>query len=265
MSTDAVDTGTPDVTCTVDDGVATITIDRPDNRNAVRLDTVEGLGAAARALAQRPDVRIAVLTGAGDRFFCPGADLVSASGRSDGEHSGTDRSGGEVWRLRASVAIHEMPQITVAAINGACAGAGFGYAAACDLRVASGAARFATAFLDVTVAGDMGLPWTLSRIVGGAKARELFLLRGKFDADEALDIGFVSAVYPAESFRPAVDELIDSLKRYKPLALRTLKENFLSSERMGFADYLDLEHERHMKLVSHPDFGAAAQAFRRQR
>ncbi len=94
-----------------------------------------------------------------------------------------------------------MPAVTIAAISGACAGAGFGWACACDLRVASQTARFNTAFLDVGVAGDMGGPWTLPRIVGAAKARELYFLPGKFDAAEALRIGLVSRVSAARLVR----------------------------------------------------------------
>ena len=78
--------------------------------------------------------------------------------------------------------LHEMPQVTIAAINGACAGAGLGWACACDLRYAVADAKFNTAFLDVAVAGDMGLPWTLPRIVGAGRARELSLLPRKLDA-----------------------------------------------------------------------------------
>lgn len=261
-TTETIPLGLPDVTCEVRGPVATITIDRPESRNAVRVETVEALGAAARELARRPDVTVAVLTGSGSRFFCPGADLSSGGGAGEGE-TPPDSASPEVWRLRAPVELQELPQITVAAVNGACAGAGFGFATACDIRVATRSARFATAFLDVAVAGDMGLPWTLSRILGEARAKELFLLEGKFGADEALAMGLVSAVYPDVTFRDEVDALVGRLAAYKGTALRTLKENFLSAGRLGFGDYLDLEHERHMRLVTHPDFRAAAERFRK--
>ena len=92
----------------------------------------------------------------------------------------------DVRLLRIPVLLHEMPQVTVAAINGACAGAGLGWACGCDLRLAAAGARFNTAFLDVGVAGDMGVPWSLSRIVGGARARELFFFDRQVRCRKAL-------------------------------------------------------------------------------
>src|SRR5439155_4231781 len=132
---------------------------------------------ALELAAGDPSVRVVVLTGEG-RAFCPGADLNHFT------------SGGPDERLTArefavTTLLHEIPAVTVAAINGACAGAGLGWACACDLRLATRSAKLNTAFLAVAVAGDMGLPWTLPRLVGAAKARELSFLPGKIDASEA--------------------------------------------------------------------------------
>ena len=102
------------------------------------------------------------------------------------------------------VLLHEMPQVTVAAINGACAGAGLGWACGCDLRYAARSAKLNTAFLDVAVAGDMGLPWTLPRLVGAGVARELSLLPRKLTADEAAAIGLVNAAFDDDVFRAEV-------------------------------------------------------------
>src|SRR5690606_21783519 len=100
--------------------------------------------------------------------------------------------------------LHEMPQVTVAAINGACAGAGLAWAAACDLRFAASDARFSTAFLNVGLPGELGAPWTLSRALGGARARDLCFLPTKFDATEALRTGFVSRLFPSATFHEDV-------------------------------------------------------------
>jgi 2-(1,2-epoxy-1,2-dihydrophenyl)acetyl-CoA isomerase len=154
-----------------------------------------------------------------------------------------------------------MPAVTIAAISGACAGAGFGWACACDLRVASQTARFNSEFLDVGVAGDMGGPWTLPRILGAAKARELYFLPGKFDAAEALRIGLVSRVSPPDAFEADLAALTDRLARAAPLALTAMKANFLAAEAMGFADYIRLESEKHLRLFQSEDTTEAFKAF----
>ncbi len=145
--------------------------------------------------------------------------------------------------------------------SGACAGAGFGWACACDLRVASETARFNTAFLDVGVAGDMGGPWTLPRLVGAAKARELYFLPGKFDAAEALRIGLVSRVSSATDFEVELQALVDRLDRAAPLALSAMKANFVAAEKMGFAQYVALESEKHTRLFRSNDTAEAFKAF----
>ena len=156
-----------------------------------------------------------------------------------------------------------MPAVTIAAVNGACAGAGLGWALACDFRFAAESARFNVAFLDVGVAGDMGGPWSLSRIVGSARARELYFLPGKFDAAEALRIGMVTRVFPDDRFREEVDAIVNRLTDCAPIALRTLKANFVDAERMDFAGYVALESERHFRMFETEDtreaFAAKAQ------
>ena len=176
-----------------DGPVATLTLNRPDHMNGMTNRMVRETTQALAAAAEDRDVRVLILTGAG-RAFSPGADLGNvASGAPDEPLRADD--------FRAPVFLHEMPAVTIAAINGACAGAGLGWACACDLRIAAESARFNTAFLDVGVAGDMGGPWTLARLVGPAKARELYFLPQKFDAAEAARIGLVAKVVPDAELR----------------------------------------------------------------
>jgi 2-(1,2-epoxy-1,2-dihydrophenyl)acetyl-CoA isomerase len=242
--------------------VARIVLDRPQARNAMSIPMVRSVHRLLSEISQRDDLRIVELTGAGDRFFCPGAGL-DRTPAPDGEAGAgeAERQTVDVRLLRTPVLLHEMPQVTVAAINGSCAGAGLGWACGCDLRLAAAGARFNTAFLDVGVAGDMGVPWSLSRIVGGAKARELFFLTGKFDADEALRIGLVSAVHPQDVFRGEVAAIVDRLAEASPTALRWIKAHLVAAERTSFADFIDLESERHLRLVAGPEFAARARAF----
>ncbi len=252
-----------DILCEVDGPVARITLNRPQARNAMTTDMVIELFRQLEELSTRQDVRVVELTGAGDRFFCPGADLDGSATRREGASSSAGTPI-DVAFLQVPVLLHEMPQVTVAAINGACAGAGLGWACGCDIRVAVSTARFNTAFLDVGVAGDMGLPWSLPRIVGPALARELFFMRGRFEAAEAQSMGLVSAVYEPGEFRPGVASVIDRLAGAPATALRFMKANFVAAERMSFSDFVHLESERHMRIVAGPEFAELARAFKQR-
>jgi len=226
--------------------VATLTMYRPDRMNAMTNRMLLEAGRALAAAAEDRELRVLVLTGAGDRGFCPGADLNMVADGSDVERIVPED-------FRVPVLLHEMPAVTIAAVNGACAGAGLGWACACDFRFAAESARFNVAFLDVGVAGDMGGPWSLPRILCAAKARELYFFPGKLDAQEALRIGLVSKVFPDKAFRAEVDAIVQRLAESAPIALRTLKSNFLAAEKVGFADYLAIESERHMPMFDTHD------------
>jgi 2-(1,2-epoxy-1,2-dihydrophenyl)acetyl-CoA isomerase len=229
----------------VDGAMATLTLHRPDRMNSMTNQMVRETRQALQAASADPSVRVLVLTGAG-RSFCPGADINRVASRSDDERL-------DVSDFEVPVLLHEMPAVTIAAINGACAGAGLGWACACDLRLAARSARFNTAFLDVGVAGDMGGPWTLPRIVGGARARELYLLPDKFDAEDALRIGLVSRVVDDDEFAKEVRVLAERLAAAAPIALRTMKANFVQAERMDFATYVAYETERHLEMFTTHD------------
>ncbi len=233
----------------VADGVATLTMNRPERRNAMTNRMVRETSDALTAAAEDPDLRVLVLTGAGGSF-CPGADLNWVA--DGGETAAEDRLSPEHFRIPAL--LHEMPAITVAAVNGACAGAAMGWACACDLRLATASARFNTAFLDVGVAGDMALPWTLPRLLGASKARELMLLPDKFDAAEALRIGLVARIADdGEPFAVLVTEVVQRLTATSPAALRTLKQNLADAETMGLADLAVIEARRHLHLFTLDD------------
>ncbi len=228
--------------------IATLTMNRPDRLNGMTNRMLRETGEALAAAAEDRELRILVLTGAG-RGFCPGADIqlvASEAGRDADVHL-------DASDFRVPVLLHEMPAVTIAAINGACAGAGLGWACACDLRFAARSARFNTAFLDVGVAGDMGGPWSLPRIVGATRARELYYLPGKFDAEEALRIGLVSRVFDDESFREEVRAIVQRLAEAAPIALRTMKSNFVAAERVGLAEYIALESARHLAMFGTHD------------
>ena len=225
--------------------VARLTMNRPDRLNGMTNRMLVETGQALAAAAEDRELRVLVLTGAG-KGFCPGADINRiATSEPDVALTTAD--------FRVPVLLHNMPAVTIAAVNGACAGAGLGWALACDIRIAAASAKFNVAFLDVGVAGDMGGPWTLSKIVGPAKARELYFFPDKFDAAEALRIGMVSKVFPDDRFRAETEAIVTRLAESAPIALRTLKANFVDAERMDFAGYVALESERHVQMFATED------------
>ena len=241
------------ITYEVDGGVARLTMNRPDHRNGMTNRMVREAYEAAGLAAADSSVRVLVLTGAG-AAFCVGADLGHFT------EGGTDeRSHPRSFRI--ATLLHEMPAVTLAAINGACAGAGLGWALACDLRVAAASAKLNVAFMAVGVAGDMGGPWTLSHLVGGAKARELCFLPEKFDAAEAQRLGLVARVFPDETFASETEALVQRLAKQSPTALWALKANFVAAERMSFADFVDLEAERHLRVTASEDTAEGFRAF----
>lgn len=235
------------------DGVGTLTMDRPERLNGMTNRMLREAWEVLSDVARDRSVRVLVLTGAG-KGFCPGADLKHYTDGSVDERLRTE------W-FDVPVLLHEMPQVTVAAINGACAGAGLGWACACDLRVAATSATFNTAFLGVAVAGDMVLPWSLPRLVGAARARELLLFPGRFHAAEAYDLGLVTRLFDDHTFRAGVDELAARLASAAPLALAGLKENLVRAERSTFADFIAFETERHMRISASGDTQEAFRAF----
>jgi len=230
----------------IDGPIARITLNLPERINSMTNLMVRETTQALEVLTTNERVRVVVLTGAG-KHFCPGADLqgVTTGSGSDAVLTVDD--------FRTPVLLREMPAVTVALVNGACAGAGFGWALACDLRVATRSAKFNSAFLDVGVAGDMSGPWTLPRLVGAAKARELYFIPDKFTADEAHRIGLVARVFDDETFADEASAVVDRLANAAPQALRTMKANFLEAEQVSLAEFVPIESQRHMDLFKHPD------------
>jgi 2-(1,2-epoxy-1,2-dihydrophenyl)acetyl-CoA isomerase len=236
--------------------VGVLTLARPESRNGIVRAMMLELHALLASLVDDASLGVLLLQGEGGDF-CPGADLRASA---DGKAGGTPIETFDVATL-----LHDMPAVTIAAIRGACAGAGLAWAAACDLRIASSSARFNTAFLDVGLCGDMGGPWTLPRIVGAAVARDLYFLPGKFDAAEALRIGLVSRVIDDGDFATEAHALAHRVAAKAPRALRTIKENFVAAERMGFGGFVTFEAERHNNLARGAESREARAAFLEKR
>ncbi len=247
----------PPVTVERRGAVSIVTLSRPGRRNGVTVEMCEELYGALRPVAES-DARVVVLRGAGDDFSV-GADLTG--GESPGPP--TLEQLGPVYH--ASTLLHTMPQVTIAAIDGGCAGAAMGWACACDFRFASERARFATGFLKVGVSGDMGLVWSLERLVGAARARELLFFPEKLTAQDALAMGLVTRLFPAGTLHEDVLALADELAAHHPFPLRMMKANILSAERMDLEEYIEVESARHLHVSASPSLREGIAAFARAR
>jgi 2-(1,2-epoxy-1,2-dihydrophenyl)acetyl-CoA isomerase len=237
----------------VDGNLATLTLNRPDSLNGITNTMMRELYECLSAVAVDENIRVLVFTGAG-RGFCPGVDLKAST-------SGVPQEPLRKEYFHITSLLHEMPKVTVAAINGACAGAGFGWACACDLRYATARATFNSAFLGVAISGDMAGPWLLPRILGATKARELFFLPDKFRADEAERIGLVARTFPDETFTDEIRAIAERLVKSAPLAIGDMKKNFVNAENMPLRDYIELETERHSRTGASEDTREAFLAF----
>jgi 2-(1,2-epoxy-1,2-dihydrophenyl)acetyl-CoA isomerase len=244
----------------VSGGVATLTLDQPETMNTMNAELLAAVTESLELAAGDPAVRVLVLTGTG-RAFCAGGDLNGFAAGQGTELPVATRIGRLRTSMRTSQLLAEMPKPTIAAINGACAGAGFSWACAADLRYCAESARFNTAFLTAGLSGDFGGSWTLPRIVGPAKAREMYLLPSKFDGREAERVGLVNRCVPDAELAGFVADVAARLATAAPLAVAAVKRNFNDSLTDDFATHLDREADRHARLQYTEDAKEAAAAF----
>jgi enoyl-CoA hydratase/carnithine racemase len=204
--TDAIDTGTDELLCSLEGHVATITLNRPEKRNALSDNLTPALRQTLLDLDAHPAVRCVVITGAGTAF-CAGGD-VSGMGenrsRSADPDSRRPRLEDAIRTLKhkqetLTVRLHELSKPTIAALPGPAAGAGLSIALACDLRIAADTAFVTTAFANIGLSGDYGCSWLLSRLVGVSRAKELFYTARRVSAEEAMALGIFNE---APSWRP---------------------------------------------------------------
>lgn len=252
----------------VDGAVATLTLNRPERMNTMSQQLLEEVTAALESAAGDDAVRVLVMTGAG-RAFCAGGDLTRFA--AGGNQAQADEMGVQAridqlrQAMRTSQLLREMPKVTIAAINGACAGAGLAWACAADIRLAAESAMFNTAFMTAGLSGDFGGTWTLSRIVGSGKARELYFLAEKFPASEAESIGLVSRCLPDVELMGEVRRVADRIAGFAPLTVRAIKANLNDSGRLSFSELLDVEADRQIRTGLTDDAREAAAAFLEKR
>ena len=262
-----IETGTEDLLAHVDDRVALITMNRPARRNALSGEMLVALEAVLAEVEVAPDVGCVVLTGAGGAF-CAGGDVKGMAG--------SDGGGGDRPRLSTDEAIHRqrlsqrgtsgrlysMPKPTIASLPGAAAGAGLSLALACDLRIASENAIMTTAFAKVGFSGDYGGSYFMTKLIGAAKARELYLLSDRLDAIEAERLGLINTVVPDDALEKETMALAHRLAHGPAVAYRYVKENINRAlEGGGLGECLDLEATHHVHASFTQDHKNAVKAF----
>ena len=244
-------------------GVATVTLNRPERMNSLTGELMSALPERLREAADDPSVRVVVLTGAGDRAFSAGADLAPPEGERPRGGQGNLEEGIDGLRRwqESSVLLHTMPKPTIAAINGAVAGASLSMCTACDFRVAADHAVMTTAFARIGFSGDFGGSYFMTHLLGSAKARELYMLGDRIDAQEALRIGLVHRVFPKETFRKEVEAFVGRFAEGPPLSYRYMKRNLNRALHAQLRDLLDLEAEAMTRTGRSEDHARAAAAF----
>lgn len=243
------------------DGVATLTLNRPERLNAMSGPMLDALLARLAQVADDGDVGCVILSGSG-RAFCAGGDVKAmAEGREFGGTTLEEKAQALRAHMEVSRWLHEMPKPTLAMVRGAAAGAGLSLAMACDLRVAGDTARFATAFARVGYSGDFGGSWFLTQLVGTAKARELYFTGDILDASQALALGLVNRVVPDARLEEETRALATRLARGPRVAYRYMKRNMNAAESASLAQLLDLEAWHHTRCGMTEDHREATKAF----
>jgi 2-(1,2-epoxy-1,2-dihydrophenyl)acetyl-CoA isomerase len=228
------------------DGVIYLTLNRPDKLNALSDSIISGLLDNLRKAAADDNVGAVVVTGSG-RGFCAGGDIGRMRERNEnappGDHPSSldQRIAGLRRSEEVSLLLHEIPKVTIAAVNGPAAGAGFSICLACDIRIASDQARMGTAFARVGYSGDFGGSYFLTNIVGTAKARELYFTADMLSADEALKEGVVNRVVPAASFADEVHAFAKRIASGPRIAYSYMKANLNAAAYSDVRTMLDRE------------------------
>lgn len=245
------------VRCEVDEGVATLTLNRPAQRNAIDEAMREQLARHLASLRADPAVRAVVLTGAGGAF-CAGGDLRRiAAGPPDAAMWRERMRAAHAW-LRPLIAL-ERP--LVAAVDGPAFGAGFGLALAADVVVASPRARFCLSFLRLGLVPDFGALYTLPRVVGVQRAKELMLSAREVGADEALRLGIATEVVAAEGVLPRAQAIARSFVHASPLAVSLVKRALAAAPAASLDTMLELEADAQAICFTSSEHRAAIARF----
>jgi len=258
----AIETGTEQLLCRVEARVAHVTLNRPEARNALTLEMKEALRRLVPELGEDPAVGCILLTGAGGAFCAGGDTKVMAEGPPPEREP-------RIRMLRREheipAAIHRLAKPVIAALPGPAAGAGFALALSCDLRLFAESAFVTTAYARLGLSGDYGASWFLTRLVGTAKARELFFTAMRVDARECERLGIANRVLPDAELADAARDFAREIAAGPPIALRFMKENLNRALSEGLESCLETEAERMVAGAFTEDYVEAVKAFTEKR
>lgn len=247
---------------TVDDGVARLTLDSPQNFNALDAAMVADLVAATREIDALTDVRVVVLRGNG-RAFCAGGDIRMFDSAGDDVHDTLTALGSDLQHL-----VHWMrhtPAMVVAVVQGPVAGGGMGLMLAADLAIAAEDATFSMAYAALGASPDAGASYFLARMVGYRKALELYTLSERIDGRQAQVMGLVNFAVPARALEAEARALIERLARGPAMAHAAAKWLFRQAADTALHQHLDDEIRLFVDNTRHPDFREGVQAFLQRR
>ena len=248
---------------TIDGPIATLTMNRPEARNALTREMLQAMAEALHRLALDPAVRLVVLTGAGSAF-CSGGDVKGFARNAAGAPA-TMSFDTKVTDLRSRMEVsrwlHEMPKPTLAVIPGPAAGAGLSLALACDLRIAADDAKLTTAFAKVGLSGDFGGSYFLNHLVGAGRARQMYMTGEVVRGDEAQRIGLVQRAVPAAQLADAAKAWAAELAALPTVAVGYMKRNLNLGLHASLAEVLDAEAVHMIRTFETDDHKGAAAAF----
>jgi 2-(1,2-epoxy-1,2-dihydrophenyl)acetyl-CoA isomerase len=264
-----LETGTNDLLGWVENGIAVLSFNRPERRNALSDDMYVGFGRALPLIAARSDIGCLVITGEGGAF-CAGGDVkgfaegnaAAAAGKVSTTTFETRVDGLRRLQAQVSLAIHQMPKVTVAVLPGATAGAGLSIALACDLRIVNEKAKITTAFSKIGASGDFGGSWFMTQLIGASRAKQLYVLSEILTARQAELYGLVNVVLADDGFDQAWRVVVQKIASGPTMAYRYIKENInRASSGASLATCLDAEAVAMVTTMLSSDHKEAVIAF----
>ncbi len=263
-----IDTGTSELLCHIEDRVATVTLNKPEKRNALGDVLTPALRAILPVLEADNRVGCVLLTGAG-KAFCSGGDVSGMGGASasDAPPKSMDERVAEltVKQETLTLRLYELAKPTIAALPGPAAGAGFSIALACDLRVAARDAFMMSAFINIGLSGDYGASWFLNRLLGQAKAKELMFRSERIDAETGYALGLVNEIFEPDSFRDDAQAYAAQIANGPATALRLMKRNLNRGAAQGLRESLAMEAQHMILSGQSDDAKEAIRAFMEKR
>ena len=260
--TNPLEDSVPDLIETIENGIATLTLNRPERLNALSMDIRNGFLEALERLGHDNAIGCIIITGAG-RGFSAGGDVKSMGERAAAGFE--PRAAGIQFSNRIPRLMRTIPKTVIAMVNGAAVGAGLSMALAADLRISARSARFGTSFLKIGLSGDWGGTWTLTRLVGTAKARELYLLGDLISADEALAAGMVNRVADDADLLATTMAIARRIADLPQIAVGYTKRNLHAAETGDFQTVLDMEAFHQARCSQTEDHREAVKAFAEKR